>query len=238
MTINGSDTISISPIGVIRSCFPEKFGIPRQAGLVHEAAAQIILFSPFDRAEMVKGLEQFSHLWVHFHFHETLEEGWKSTVRPPGLGGQERVGVFASRSPHRPNHLGFSAVKLEEIQSANGKTVLQVMGGDFLDGTPVIDIKPYVPFCDVLEGASSGYSGRISSGLEVEFSDEAQIFCRNYQRQTGRTLHSLISQVLHQDPRPASQRRKKKNFGIQLWDVNVRWRVEGEIFTVTSCSRV
>ena len=229
------ENYSLKPIGVIRSCFTEKFGIPRQAGLVEKARATIILASPFDREEMVKSLELFSHIWVHFVFHQTVAEGWKSTIRPPGLGGRKRVGVFASRSPHRPNHLGFSAVALLGVHAGQGETVLEVGGGDFLDGTPVVDIKPYIPYCDAITVAEGGYSGRGCTVKEVAFSDGCERFCRHYYTETGRDLRMLITQVLLQDPRPASQRKEKAEFGIRLWDVNIRWQVDKGSFTVTEC---
>ena len=233
---NAMENYSLEPIGVIRSCYTEKFGIPRQAGLAEGARASIILKPPFDREEMVKALDQFSHIWVHFIFHQTLAEGWRSTIRPPGLGGQKRVGIFASRSPHRPNHLGFSAVSLLEIHVGHGETVLEIGGGDFLDGTPVVDIKPYIPYCDAIETAEGGYSGDGGIIQMVDFSGESDRFCRLYRAKTGRDLRTLITQVLQQDPRPASQRRVKREFGIRLWDVNIRWRVDDDSsFTVKEC---
>lgn len=230
--------ITVTPIGIIRSCFPEKFGIPRQAGMVREARARILLFHDYGRVEMIKGLDQFSHIWVHFLFHQTVAEGWKPTVRPPGLGGQERVGVFASRSPHRPNHLGFSAVELIGLHTSGKGVELEVGGGDFLDGTPVIDIKPYLPYSDACECALPGYSGQSGGDYKIAFTQQALHFCMEYEESTGRRLKNLISQVLRQDPRPASQRRRKSGFGVLLWDVNVRWNAQGAVFTVEKCNRV
>lgn len=225
----------IDPIGVIHSCYVEKFGIPRQPGMVDKARAYLELYGPYNRQEMVKELIQFSHLWILFLFHQTVGEGWKPTVRPPGLGGQKRVGVFASRSPHRPNHIGISAVKLIDVIQDENKITLELGGGDFLDKTPVVDIKPYVPYSDSIEEARGGYSGEINSNLEIRFLSEAGRFCSNYEEKTERDLKGLINQILIQDPRPASQRGKKRDFGIRLWDVNVRWRVEGDVFVVTEC---
>ena len=224
-------------IGQIRSCYREKFGIPRQPGLVNQATAQISFFPPFGREEMFRQLDQFSHIWVQFVFHGVFAEGWRTTTRPPWLGGQERVGVYASRSPHRPNHLGLSVVKLLAILATAKGVVLEVGGGDFLDGTPVVDIKPYVPFCDCVPEALAGYSGQRPDPLAVQFSEEAATFCHQYRQQTGRELHDIIEQVLGQDPRPASQRTTSKIFGIQLWDVNIRWVVENDLVTVITCQR-
>lgn len=233
-----SEKLTVQPIGVIHSCYSEKFGIPRQPGLADKAVASVVLFSPFNRAEMVKSLDQFSHIWLIFHFHDTVAEGWKATVRPPGLGGQERVGVFASRSPHRPNHLGLSVVKLLSVCVSDGSTILEVGGGDFLDGTPVLDIKPYAPFSDALPSAQSGYSAMGVDSVEVIFAETASLFCKSYKKRTGRDLAGLIEQVLAQDPRPASQRQRDKVFGVQLWDVNIRWRAQGKQFEVIECNIV
>lgn len=228
--------VEIQPIGRISSCYMEKFGIPRQPGLVTKAVAIIELLSPFDRIEMYKELEQFSHIWVIFQFNEVLHEGWKNTVRPPGLGGQQRVGVFASRSPHRPNHLGISVVKLNSIKQGEGAILVEVEGGDFLNGTPVFDIKPYVPFADRIEEAYGGYSAKGLDAVEVCFTHSATSFCQEYCRRTGRDLAGIIEQVLHQDPRPANQRQRKLTYGMQLWDVNIRWKVQKNSFEVIECS--
>ena len=207
-----ADGISICPIGRVHSCFKEKFGIPRQPGLADKASALIEMIPPYNRAELVRDLDQFSHIWVLFQFHDTLREGWKPTVRPPGLGGQQRVGVFASRSPHRPNHIGISVVRLLSISDGESGVVLEVGGVDFLDGTPVIDIKPYIPFSDAKKDAHTGYSARGMAGVEVVLSDDVQLFCEGYQKNTGKDLAGLILQLLRQDPRPASQRGRKKIF--------------------------
>ena len=231
------ELISIRPIGVIRSCFPEKFGIPRQAGMVKEARARIELLPPYNRSEFVKGLDQFSHIWVHFLFHAAISSGWRPTVRPPGLGGQKRVGVFASRSPHRPNHLGMSAVELLSLERVGAGVVLKVAGGDFLDGTPVLDIKPYLPYSDGVCDATTGYGGRHREELSVIFSRDAREFCTAYEKVSQRRLDVLIKQVIQQDPRPASQHNVKGEFGMLLWDINVRWRVKNGEAVVESCSR-
>jgi tRNA-Thr(GGU) m(6)t(6)A37 methyltransferase TsaA len=233
--------ISIAPIGVIHSCFSEKFGIPRQSGMVKSATAFLELLPPFNREEMVRGLHGFSHIWVHFLFHQALEEGWRPTVRPPWLGGKKRVGIFATRSPHRPNHIGMSAVKLIDIRREKKTFTIKVTGGDFLDQTPVLDIKPYVPYCDSVETATSGYTAyNRSDRLEVEvlFSKEASLFCAAYEQDTGREICLLIEEMIRQDPRPASQKGTKKQFGMLLWDVNIRWQVIDSQFQVLACRRV
>jgi tRNA-Thr(GGU) m(6)t(6)A37 methyltransferase TsaA len=230
--------VRITPIGVIHSCFTEKFGIPRQPGMVRAATARLELLPPCNRDEMVRGLEQFSHIWVHFLFHQTVAEGWKPTVRPPWLGGRKRVGVFASRSPHRPNHMGLSAVQLGAVIHAGGKIFLELFGGDFLDQTPVLDIKPYVPYSDCLTSASCGYAHGIPPVVQVTFTADAEAFCRRYQAETGRNLLQLIREMIGHDPRPASQKRHKNSFGMLLWDVNIRWCVAGDCFRVEECARI
>lgn len=234
----GRDTcsggISVQPIGIIHSCFTEKFGIPRQPGMITSAVAQLELYRPFNREEMLRGLEQFSHIWVHFLFHEAVLEGWKPTIRPPWLGGKKRVGVFACRSPHRPNHMGISAVRLEGIVNKGQRFIIELSGVDFLDKTPVLDIKPYVPYSDCLPSASSGYAHGSQLDVEVVFSAESKAFMVEYQHKTGRNLQLLIQEMIENDPRPASQKRRRHQFGMLLWDVNVRWRIdEGSVFVET-----
>ncbi len=230
--------IRISPIGTIRSCFTEKFGIPRQPGMVKSATARLELFPAFAREEMVRGLEQFSHIWVHFLFHQTVAEGWKPTVRPPWLGGKKRVGVFASRSPHRPNHLGLSVVRLEAVVTIGGRYVLELSGIDFLDKTPVFDIKPYIPYSDCIQSASCGYAHGEKPEVTVVFSESSGIFCANYRKKTGRDLRSLVEDMIRHDPRPASQKGNKSGFGMLLWNVNIRWKAEGDSFYIERCEEV
>jgi tRNA-Thr(GGU) m(6)t(6)A37 methyltransferase TsaA len=228
----------IRVIGVIHSCFPEKFGIPRQPGMVPAATARLELLPPFNRQEMVRGLDQFSHVWIHFLFHQTIAEGWKPTVRPPWLGGRKRVGVFASRSPHRPNHLGLSAVRLEAVVHAGGITCLELSGVDFLDQTPVIDIKPYIPYSDCITSACGGYAHGNLVERPVVFDAEPTAFCNGYQEVTGRNIRQLIVEMIRHDPRPASQKGKRNRFGLLLWDVNIRWTVEDDLFRVEDCRNV
>ncbi|WP_156792203.1 tRNA (N6-threonylcarbamoyladenosine(37)-N6)-methyltransferase TrmO [Desulfotalea psychrophila] len=228
----------IEPIGIVHSCFSEKFGIPRQPGLVHSSVAELELLPPWNRQELVAGLSEFTHIWVHFVFHKTIEAGWRESIRPPGLGGKKRVGVFASRSPHRPNHMGMSVVRLRGIRASKGKVFLQLSGIDLLDGTPVVDIKPYVAYSDSIPEASSSYAGSFFP-VRVRLRGDVLSFCEKYQDESGRDLAELIREVLAQDPRPVSQRGKRDVFGVLLWQVNVRFRVvleEGEeIFEVFSC---
>ncbi|MBW1634733.1 MAG: tRNA (N6-threonylcarbamoyladenosine(37)-N6)-methyltransferase TrmO [Deltaproteobacteria bacterium] len=233
------ESFVIEPVGIIHSCFTEKFGIPRQPGMVKSATASLELLPRFNREEMIRGLDQFSHIWVHFLFHKTVEEGWKPTVRPPGLGGKKRVGVFATRSPHRPNHMGMSAVRLVSVRKVKTRFMLELAGVDFLDQTPVLDIKPYVAYSDSIESAAGGYStGQGSEQIGIQFSGQAAQFCKTYEQETGRKIRRLIEEMIHHDPRPASQKGSKNRFGMLLWDVNIRWQVEGEQFTVLDCLQV
>ncbi len=232
-----AEEFSVKIIGYISSCFTEKFSTPRQPGLAPLAEARLKLVEPFDRSEMLRGLDSFSHIWVQFLFHQSIEDGWKPTVRPPRLGGAERRGVWATRSPHRPNFIGLSAVSLKGIDRDNG--VELVLGGvDLLDGTPVIDIKPYLPSSDRLDQASEGWAATDFATLEVSFSRAAADFCKTYQDEHGIDLLTLISQVLSMDPRPPSQRGRKEGFGSRLLDVNIRWQADAANCRVLSCEPV
>ena len=228
----------VVPIGVIHSCFTEKFGIPRQPGMVKSATARLELFTDYGREEMVRGLAQFSHIWVQFLFHQTVAEGWKPTIRPPWLGGRKRIGIFASRSPHRPNHIGMSAVRLEKIVQEQGSYYLELSGVDFLDKSPVLDIKPYVVYSDCIESASCSYALGLQPDVTIQFSAEAEEFCRSYQVETGRNIGQLVREMIRHDPRPASQKKNKSSFGMLLWDVNIRWKIVEEVFRVESCEKV
>ena len=166
------------PIGVVYSCFSEKFGIPRQPGLVPAARATLEILPPYDRDEAFRGLDDFSHLWIVFVFHGIDAEKWQPTVRPPRLGGNTRVGVFASRSGFRPNPIAISSVVLESIRRDHGKMVLELSGIDILDQTPVLDIKPYLPYADSIPDANGGYAGeppRPSIAIDFSNRDDAPV---------------------------------------------------------------
>ncbi len=223
---------SIKPIGTIHSCYTEKFGIPRQPGLVKSARGSIEMLPPCDREEMFNELESFSHIWVQFQFHEAVSDGWRPTVRPPWLGGQKRVGLFACRTPHRPNFLGLSVVRHHGLRREKGKLHLDISEQDLLHGTPVFDLKPYVPYSDVVPDASSGFARVTTRKLAVFFIPEAEERCRSYRERTKRNLRALVVEILLQDPRPASQRGSTREYGMLLWDVNIRWRANDEGFTV------
>jgi len=219
--------MNCGPIGTVHSCFREKFGIPRQPGLVRAARGYLELLPEYDRAEALRGLDGFSHLWLIYAFH-ALPEGreWRPTVRPPRLGGNERLGVFATRSPFRPNPLGLSCVRLEGMDSGEGPTRLRLSGLDLLDGTPVIDIKPYVPYSDSLPDAAAGFAdGAPEAALEVVFEPVASQACDECEpRWPG--LRELIVAVLSQDPRPAYHGdRPGRVYGMKLYELDIRWHL-------------
>jgi tRNA-Thr(GGU) m(6)t(6)A37 methyltransferase TsaA len=221
-----SGTFAMVPVGVVRSCFQEKFGIPRQPGLVPAAEAIIELLPPANQPEAVRGLDGFSHLWVVFVFHACPPGEWHATVRPPRLGGNERVGVFASRSPFRPNRIGLSLVKLEEVTCGTGGVSLRVSGADLLDGTPVLDLKPYLPYVEALPEASGGFAPAApEERLTVRFSASAEAAVSA--RPDLPRLRELITQLLALDPRPATCHEENRIFGFRLHDFDVRWRVTG-----------
>lgn len=225
-----------SPIGIIHSCFKEKFGIPRQAGLVRGATATLEVLSPYDREEAFRGLEDFSHIWVTFVFHASIRGEWSPTVRPPRLGGNQQMGVFATRSPFRPNALGLSAVALTAIGRNKGRLLLELEGGDFLDQTPVLDIKPYLPYADSIAYATGGYAGD-APGMccEVSFSSRALQDCRRHEQRLGVDLEALIRQLLAYDPRPAykASASNLQSYAMNLFDIDVKWRVEdGQVLVV------
>jgi tRNA-Thr(GGU) m(6)t(6)A37 methyltransferase TsaA len=194
------------------------------------------LLPPYNRAEAVRGLEGFSHVWVSFVFHACMGESWKPTVRPPRLGGNRRLGVFATRSTHRPNPIGLSAVELERIEAGPGRVLLHLKGADLLDGTPVLDIKPYLPYSDVIPGATGGFAAEAPDTLfEVSFSRPALDRCAAVPE-----LELLIRQILSQDPRPAYHGKNdaKRVFGMKLLDYDVKWEVTGETVVVTAIALV
>ncbi|MEN7973191.1 MAG: tRNA (N6-threonylcarbamoyladenosine(37)-N6)-methyltransferase TrmO [Verrucomicrobiota bacterium] len=211
-----------SAIGTIHSCYGEKFGIPRQPGLVKSATATLELLPPFDMRDALRGLEEFSHLWVVFVFHQSTREQWKATVRPPRLGGNERIGVFASRSNFRPNPIGLSVVELLGIEG----TTLKLGGGDFLDGTPALDIKPYIPYADCMPGATGAFANSAPEpDNSVEFTPQAKDAVQALENQTRPALRKLICDMLAFNPRPAYQTDEPERvFGTRVFDLEVRWK--------------
>jgi len=232
---------TFEPIGVIHSCFKEKFGIPRQPGLVPAASARMELFPGHVPPESLKGIEKYSHLWVVTIFHKTMGLNKKSSVRPPRLGGNRRIGVFSTRSPFRPNPIGISAVEIDEIRKQSGKMEIHLKGVDFLDGTPVLDIKPYVGWSDAIENADDGFAcEKPTQRLNVIFSPTAVLQCKARQAFGSENPQPLIVQVLEQDPRPAYHARRgvEKCYSMRLMDFDLKWTVEGETAVVLSLEAV
>lgn len=228
-----SDTFSFNAIGVVHSPYAEKFGIPRQSGLVPEAVSTIELYSPYNRPEAVRDLEQFSHVWVISVFHQSLREQWKPTVRPPRLGGNDRIGVFASRSPFRPNAIGLSSARLLDIDSSNNQVTVKLAGLDLVNGTPVLDIKPYVTYTDALADADSGYAEAVPARMQVRWQERALQSAKLHEK-NHKGFITLVEQVLAQDPRPAYQEQDRE-YGLQLFDINIRWRANDttvEVLTI------
>jgi tRNA-Thr(GGU) m(6)t(6)A37 methyltransferase TsaA len=230
------------PIAVIRTPFTQRFGIPRQPGLVPEARG-VVKFGPDpDFQHALKGLEQFSHLWLVFVFHSHGGNKWKPTIRPPRLGGKAKMGVLASRSPHRPNPIGLSVVKIRKIDlNAKGGPEIEVEGVDLLDGTPILDIKPYIPYADSVPEANPGWAHEEIIKTPVRFLPEADLKIRAAESRGHPGLRELIEQLLTIDPRPGFQRRELppdadhaqgKDFGLLVGIHDVHWRIEDRQFVV------
>ena len=220
--------MNMQTIGIIRSCFKEKFGVPRQPGIVKSATATLELIPPYNIEEALRGIEEFSHLWILFAFHQSICETFQPTVRPPRLGGNTRVGVFATRSPFRPNPIGLSVVELKGVKG----TTLELAGGDFLDGTPVLDIKPYIPYADSIPGAHGGFADGAPEPVNaVTFSPEALAVFQALEK----NRQQLIAEMLSYNPRPAYQDDDPARvFGTHLFDFEVKWKHDGNCVTVVS----
>ncbi|MFC6634926.1 tRNA (N6-threonylcarbamoyladenosine(37)-N6)-methyltransferase TrmO [Microbulbifer taiwanensis] len=213
----------MKPIATIHSCFGEKFGVPRQPLLADASRAAIELLPPLDTPDAVAGLEQNTHIWVIFQFHQAAGQ-WSAKVRPPRLGGNRKLGVLATRSPFRPNNIGLSVVRLLEVRTSP-KVELIVGGADLVDGTPVLDIKPYVPYADALPDAHSAFADSAPSSVNVSIPDEILNRAAAYRDDWGTDLPRLIEQVLAQDPKPAYQQpQPDRIYGMALCGFNLRWR--------------
>lgn len=211
---------TVSPVGIVRSCFKEKFAIPRQPQLAPAARGVLELLPPFDQGDAVEGLEQVSHVWLLFLFHQALEDKPRLKVRPPRLGGNKSMGVFATRATHRPNGIGQSVVRLEGVEPGR----LLLSGIDLLDGTPVLDIKPYVPYADSVAEASNRMASDAPEPISVQWSESALPQAHTHALRLDEPLVELIEQCLAQDPRPAYQvPPPERVYGVKFWDVQVRW---------------
>ena len=221
-------------IGYINSDFPEKFGVPRQSGLA-ETTARIFLEPPYNHPDAVRGLEEFSHIWLLWQFSENLDdEGnsrWSPTVRPPRLGGNRRKGVFATRSPFRPNPIGMSCVKLDKITFEEKGPVLHITGADMVNGTPLYDIKPYIPYADSHPQASGGFSDKAYAySLKVQFGD-------GLLHKVEAEHRKVIEQILSQDPRPSYQEDSERVYGMSYADYEIKFKVDKDLLTVVQIER-
>lgn len=210
------------PVGVLHSCFKEKFAIPRQPALAPAAKGHIELLPPYNNTDAVQGLDGISHLWLTFVFHQALpkDDELRLKVRPPRLGGNKKVGVFSTRSTHRPNPIGLSVVKLDRIED----TVLHISGMDLLDQTPILDIKPYVPYSDAITHAENPMAPESPKLITVTFSDSALQQAHEHQQRLNQPVVALIEQMLAQDPKPAYQKPDPQRvYGVNIWDIEIKW---------------
>ena len=219
--------MDVQPIAHICSDFSEKFGIPRQSGLVEELTATVVFEPAYRDPSALRGLEGFSHLWLIWEFSQARREGWSPTVRPPRLGGNRRLGVFATRAPFRPNALGLSAVRLEAVEPDTPRgPVLHVSGADLLDGTPIYDIKPYIPYADAIPEASGGFTDRVDRLLlAVDCPPDL------LERVPPEKREALLA-VLAQDPRPSYQEDPDRVYGMAFAGLQVRFTAGGNMLTV------
>jgi len=226
------ETVEIRPIAHMRSDFPTKFGIPRQSGLVEELRSMIVFEPEYRNTDALRGIEEYSHLWLIWQFSQAVREGWSPTVRPPRLGGNTRMGVFATRSPFRPNNLGLSCVRLLEVRHTESHgTVLIVGGADLLDGTPIFDIKPYIPYSDSKPEATGGFTDRVGDFLlRVEFPPELL-------KKLPSDKQAAAIGVLSHDPRPSYQKKPGRVYGLNFAGFDIRFTVESDILTVQSVEK-
>ena len=225
--------ITIRPIARLKSDFPTKFGIPRQSGLVEELRSTIVFEPEYRNPDTLRGIEGFSHLWLIWQFSEAVRDDWSPTVRPPRLGGNARMGVFATRSPFRPNNLGLSCVKLLGMeQTANDGMVLHVAGADLMDGTPIFDIEPYIPYSDSHPDALGGFTDTAGAFiLNVEFPQELL-------KHLPADKQDAAKAVLSHDPRPSYQRKPGRVYGLSFAGFDIRFTVEDDTLTVQSVEKL
>lgn len=220
--------ITIEPIGYIYNDYKEKFGIPRQSGLSESVVSKIVFEEDYNDPDFFREIEEFTHLWLIWYFSEIDKNSITPTVRPPKLGGNKRVGVFATRSPFRPNRLGLSCVKLikSDFNYKDGK-ILYVVGADIMDGTPIIDIKPYLPYTDIRADASNGFAlADIRGTLEIKCSDEIL-------NKIPFDMVDGLFETLRQDPRPSYQDDPERIYGMSFGDMQVKFKVENDILEIT-----
>lgn len=214
-------------IARIRTDFKEKFGIPRQSGIADELEGRIVFEPEYRVPDAIRGLDGYSHLWLIWQFSEAQRDTWSPTVRPPRLGGNRRMGVFATRSPYRPNPIGLSSVRLSRIEHTADGDVIVVTGADLLDGTPIYDIKPYLAFTDSHPDAVGGFADPVREyALRVEFSTELL-------SKIDVAKHSALMKILQHDPRPSYQDAPEREYGMRFSDYEIFFKVEAGVLTVT-----
>ena len=231
--MNQFDEITFKVVARIRSDFHDKFGIPRQSGLLKNLRSTIVFEPEYRNVDALRGLEGFSHLWLLWIFSENVRDSWKPTVRPPRLGGNTRLGVFATRSSFRPNPLAMSCVKIERIDlDGEDAPTITVSGADLMDGTPIVDIKPYLPYTDSVPDALGGFAEAVRfNKLVVDFSDEAQVALDAHFPEEKK---AALVELLSEDPRPAYQRDADRVYGVKFAGFDVKFRVAEEHLTVVS----
>ena len=222
---------TIRPVAHIESDFPEKFGIPRQAGLVGELRARVVFDGEYRNDEALRGIEGFSHLWLIWHFSASERESWSPTVRPPRLGGNVRMGVFATRSPFRPNALGLSCVRLLGVEKCEGKgATLLVAGADLMDGTPIFDIKPYIPYADSIPEATAGFAADPGEHIPVEIPPAVEEAIPEEKR-------TALRKVLELDPRPRYLEMGEREYGFEFGGYTIRFIVDNGTLRVLSAEK-
>ena len=221
--------IGIRFIAKVHTDFKEKFGIPRQSNLIKNTEGRIIFEPEFRNKDYIKGLENFSHIWVIWCFSKNIDKKYSATVRPPRLGGNVRVGVFASRSPFRPNPIGMSCVKIKNIEIDNNLgPVINILGADILDGTPVLDIKPYVGYSDCIPEAKEGYA---EANQKKDFK---VIYLNNTENIIPYLMKEIIEGIIKQDPRPAYQDDPSREYGMKYSNYNIKFSIDNDIIYITN----
>jgi len=235
-----SNSFQFNAIATVQSPYKEKFGIPRQPGLAKSLNSRIVFLPEYTRPEIVRGLEGCSHIWVLFIFSECIDKGWTPTVRPPRLGGNKRMGVFSTRSPFRPNPIGLSPVELISIESGKGKLELVISGADLLDGTPIVDIKPYLPYSDQIPEAVFDLATEITTlDRDVFYSEQAlQVIARSEEK-FNQPVRQQINELLNCDPRPAYKKDdEEKIYGVRLYDMDIRFSISATDIRVLKIEQV
>ena len=230
MTKDKTSSLQLEAIGKLHSPFTDKFGIPRQANMIRSSQAEIEFFPPYNNPEAFAGLEQFSHIWLTFNFHLNNDDKWRPMIRPPRLGGNKKIGVFASRSPFRPNGLGQSLVELREVVVEDNRAKLIINCPDLLDGSPIYDIKPYIHYADSSENSKCSFADKTpETVLDVTLGTAFENAYDHYKDRYPKGLEDLIKEVISYDPRPAYKRNKedKKVYKLRLYDLDISFSVQG-----------